>query len=99
MTQNRVYGKLEPSRELGLKSLPCRVVHADLTPAPALATTDQHGATPRVEIGLGERERLADPKPCAPLHGDQTASALPWMVLPAAYVMATISSPVGRSAK
>jgi hypothetical protein len=34
---------------------------------------DQHSASVWVQIGLGERERLADPQPGAPQHDDDPA--------------------------
>jgi hypothetical protein len=60
-----------------LELLPGPVVHADLSPAPALAATHRYGAAARVEIGLGERQRLADPQSGTPQHDDQAAQALP----------------------
>jgi hypothetical protein len=45
--------------------------------APALAPTHQHRATPPVQIGLGQRRRLADSKLGVPQHDDQTTKTLP----------------------
>src|SRR5215216_2673884 len=47
---------VEPGREL----FPGPVVHPDLAAAAALAAPHQQRAAARVEVGLGERERLAD---------------------------------------
>src|SRR5215210_4327189 len=60
---------LEPGREL----LPGPVVHADLAAAAALAAPHQQRAAARVQVGLGERERLADPQAGSPQHDDQAA--------------------------
>jgi hypothetical protein len=62
-----------PDRELQPGGRP--VVHADLAPASTLATTHQYGAAARVEIGLGERERLADPQPGTPARRSGRAGA------------------------
>src|SRR5512144_1138590 len=50
---------LEPRLELG----PSPRVHADLAAAPTLATPDEQRATALIEIGLSERQRLADAQP------------------------------------
>jgi hypothetical protein len=55
-----------PSRQLGAGGEPgaqllaAPLVHADLAAAAALAATHQEGAAPRVEVVLGERERLLE---------------------------------------
>src|SRR5919108_2113010 len=61
--------RLEPGREL----LPGPVVHADLAAAAALAAPHQQRPAARVQVGLCQRERLADPQAGAPEHDDQTA--------------------------
>lgn len=61
--EQRPHRELEPGGQPRLQLLPCPVVHADLASASALAATDQHGAAARVEVGFGERERLADRSP------------------------------------
>ena len=43
---------------------------------PPFPGADQHRARLRVQIGFGERERLADPQPCPPEDRDQTAGAV-----------------------
>src|SRR5829696_10387731 len=48
--------RLEPGREL----FEGPVVHADLAAAAALAAAHQQRSAARVQVGLGERERLAD---------------------------------------
>jgi hypothetical protein len=37
------------------------------------AAPHQQRSAARIEVGLGERERLADPQPSAPQHDDQAA--------------------------
>ena len=63
-------------------------------PLPARTSTDP-GL--RVEIGLGERQRLADPQPCAPQHRDQPARSIRGPG-PASRITRMISSTVGGSA-
>src|SRR5688500_6860260 len=58
--------QLDPRREPGRELLPRPVVHADLTAAAALAAPHQQRSATRVQVGLGERERLADPHAGAP---------------------------------
>jgi hypothetical protein len=52
---------------------PGPVVHADLTPAPALASAHEHRSASWVEVGLFERERFVDPQSRAPQDDDQPA--------------------------
>jgi hypothetical protein len=54
-----------------LLEAPC--VHADLAPAPALATTDEEGAAALIEIAFGQRERFLDAQPRPPQNYDQPA--------------------------
>src|SRR4051794_3272531 len=61
-------GRIEPGCEPGMQFLPGPVVHADLATAPALAAPDQDRSAASVQVGLGERERFADPQPGAPEH-------------------------------
>src|SRR5688572_676543 len=61
--------RLQPRYE----PLPGPVVHADLTAAAALAAPHQQRAATRVQVGLGERERLADAQAGSPQHDDQAA--------------------------
>jgi hypothetical protein len=63
--------RLEPGREL----FEGPVVDADLAAAAALAAPYQQRAATRVQVGLGERERLADAQAGAPQHDDQAAQA------------------------
>jgi hypothetical protein len=51
------------------------VVHAHLTAPAALAAPHQQRSAARVEVGLGERERLTDAQASAPEHDDQAAQA------------------------
>jgi hypothetical protein len=46
--------------------LPCPVVHPDHSSFPTFAGADQHRPRVRVQIGLGESERFADPQSGAP---------------------------------
>src|SRR5215207_7012913 len=65
----RLNAHVEPGREL----FPGPVVHADLAAAAALAAPHEQRSAARVEVGLGERERLADAQAGAPQHDDQAA--------------------------
>jgi hypothetical protein len=58
--EQRADGEFEAALEPGLEFLPPPVVHADLTPASALAAADEQRAASLVEIGLGERKRFLD---------------------------------------
>jgi hypothetical protein len=53
--------------------LPGPVVHADFAAAAALAAAHQQRSAARVQVGLGQRERLADPQAGTPEHDDQAA--------------------------
>jgi hypothetical protein len=70
-SDRQLNARLEPGREL----LPCPVVHADLAAAAALAAADEQRSAARVQVGLGERERLVDPQAGAPQHDDQAAQS------------------------
>jgi hypothetical protein len=50
--------------------LPAPFVHADLASPPALSVANQDRSAPRVEVVLGERERLLDAQPGTPQHND-----------------------------
>src|SRR5829696_7526477 len=71
--EQRPDGQLDPRLEPGRELLPGPVVHADLTAAAALAAPHQQRAAARVQVGLGERERLADAQTGAPQHDHQAA--------------------------
>jgi hypothetical protein len=62
---------VQPGREL----LAGPVVHADLAAPAALGAPHQQRSATRVQVGLGEREHLADPQPGAPQHDDQAAQS------------------------
>jgi hypothetical protein len=49
-----------------------RLAHP-VSAAAILAAPYEQRTAARVEVGLGERERLADPQACAPQHHDQAA--------------------------
>jgi hypothetical protein len=65
--------QLDPGLEPWFELLPRPVVHPDLAAAATLAAPHQQRTAARIEVGLGERERLADPQPSAPQHDDQAA--------------------------
>ena len=54
----------------GASCLPGPVVHADLAAAAALAAPHQQRAAARIQVGLGERERLADAQAGSPEDDD-----------------------------
>ena len=56
-----------------MELLPRPVVHPHLAAPAALTAPHQQRPAPRIEVGLGERERLADPQASAPEHDDQPA--------------------------
>jgi hypothetical protein len=85
-----------PRLQPRLKLLPGPVVHADLAAPAALAAPHQKRSAARVEVGFGERERLADAQAGAPQRDDQAAQAA--AVDAVAGVAVTISSIVGGSA-
>ena len=55
----------------------------------AFAVADDHSPTPRVQVGLGERQRFADPQPGAPEHDDQRAQT--YAIMPAQLASALFS--------
>src|SRR3954468_22743626 len=63
--------QLEPEVQPGRELFPGPVVDADLAAAAALAASDQERSAAGVEVGLGERERLADPQSDGPQQDDQ----------------------------
>jgi hypothetical protein len=73
------------------------LVHASLTALVALATADQQRPASVVDIGLVERERLADPQSASPQHGDQPADTQTWRSRPAWRITTMISSGRGGS--
>ena len=58
--EQRSDGKFESALEPGLDFLPPPVVHADLASASALPAADEQRASARIEIALGQGERLLD---------------------------------------
>ena len=65
--------QLDPRLQPRLKLLPGPVIHTDLAAAATLAASDQQRSAARVEVGLGEGKRLADPQAGSPEHDDQAA--------------------------
>jgi hypothetical protein len=57
----------EPWDEL----LPGPAIHSDLAPLAAFPAPDEDGTARLIEIGLNQRQRLADPETGAPQHNDQ----------------------------
>src|SRR5436305_3380746 len=55
-----------------LEALPPPAVHPDLAPPAPFASADQDRTCYPVKVGLGERERLADPQTGPPEHNDQS---------------------------
>ena len=64
----------------------------------ALPVADHDRAADCVQVGLGQRQRFADPKAGAPQHDDQAAEPIPSASSPAARITAMISSTDGGSA-
>ena len=64
--------QLEP----GLQLLPRPSVHADFTPATALAAPHEQRAARLVEITFGEFQRLVDPEPSSPEDHDERPDPL-----------------------
>ncbi len=60
-----------------LQLLPCPAVHPDLTAFPAFALAHEDRTANRIKVGLGERERFADPKSGAPQDDDERAEPDP----------------------
>jgi hypothetical protein len=71
--QQRADGQPDAQLLPGFELLPRPAVHPDLATVVAFAVADKHGAAAGVEVGLGERERLADPHPRPPQKDDQRA--------------------------
>jgi hypothetical protein len=65
--------ELEPGFQLG----PGPAVHPDLATLVTLSVADEQRATVGIEVGLGQRQALADPQPSAPEHHDHPAQAQP----------------------
>jgi hypothetical protein len=76
-TQQRANRQARPELEPRVKLLPGPAVHADLASLAALAVADHDGAARAVKVGLGKRERFADPQASAPQQHDQGAQPQP----------------------
>jgi hypothetical protein len=63
--------ELEP----GLEVCPCPAVHPDLAPLVALAVLYEYSAAVEVQVGLVQREGLADSQPGAPQHHDHASQS------------------------
>ena len=68
--------KRAPTLQPRVKILPSELVHPDLPAFAALGPADQDRTPAAIEIGLGQRERFADPQPGAPEHHDHAAQPL-----------------------
>jgi hypothetical protein len=62
--------QIDPGLEPRFELLPGPVVHSHLAAAAALAAPYQQRSAARVEVGLGQGERLADPQAGALQHDD-----------------------------
>jgi hypothetical protein len=69
--QERADRHCHPEFEPGAEVLPAPRVHADLAPAAALAVADQHRSRARLQVVLGDAERLVDAQPRPPEQHDQ----------------------------
>ena len=58
------------------KGRPASRVHPDHAAAIVLPVPDQNRSPPWLQIGLGQRQRLVDPKPRTPEHHDQPVQAI-----------------------
>jgi hypothetical protein len=67
--------QLDPGLEPWFELLPSPVVHPDLAATATLAAPHQQRSAARIEVGLGERERLTDAQAGAPQYDDQAAHA------------------------
>jgi len=65
--------QLDPRLEPWFQLLPRPVVHPHLAAPAALAAPHQQRTAPRVQVGLGQRERLTDPQASTPQHDDEPA--------------------------
>jgi hypothetical protein len=72
-TKQRTDGQADATVNPRLEVLPAPVIHADLAALVALPMAHEDRATPSVEVGLREREHLADAKTSAPQHHDERA--------------------------
>jgi hypothetical protein len=76
-----------PNRQLGAcaepwpQLLPAPLVHPDFAAPVALAAANEQRPAARVEVVLGERERLLDAQPGAPEHDDHRAQPPPVAVV------------------
>src|SRR5215204_3019567 len=75
--EQRSHWQLHPMLDPGTKLLPAPLVHADFAASPALAAADKHRPSGGLQVSLGERRGLPDPKPGAPEHYDQLAQSDP----------------------
>jgi hypothetical protein len=64
-----------------IKLLPGPAVHPDLAALAALTAPHEDRAADRVQVTLGQRQRLADPQPGTPQHDDQTAQPHPIRII------------------
>jgi len=73
------HAEQRPDRKLGpvmgprLERRPRPGVHSDRAPLIVLAVPDEDGPATRVEVRLGQRESVRDPKPGTPEHDNQSA--------------------------
>ena len=64
--EKRANRQLNPELQPGIKLLPSPTVHPNLAALATLAMADEHRSAPGLEVSLGERQSLADPKTGSP---------------------------------
>jgi hypothetical protein len=92
-TDRQALAQLNPWLQL----LPGPAVHTNLAALAALPVSNEDRAANRVKVGLGERERFADPEASAPQDDDQRTKPDAAGIIPAARMTEMISSTVGGS--
>jgi hypothetical protein len=60
--EKRTNRQLHPELQPGIKLLPSPIVHPNLAALATLPMADEHRSAPGLEVSLGERQSLADPK-------------------------------------
>lgn len=96
--EERANRQFHPELQPGIKLLPSPIVHPNLAALATLAVADEHRSEPGLEVSLGERQGLADPKTGSREDDCQPSKAQSRRPLPAWRITATISSTRGGSA-
>jgi hypothetical protein len=71
--EQRADGQGRAELQPGIEMVPGPTVHPDLAPPAAFPGANEDRAALSVKVGLGQRERFADPQPGAPQHDDHAA--------------------------